>query len=480
MKIKRFVAKDIRQAMRMVKDELGSDAVIMSNRSVEDGVEIVAARDFDEQAIRQNAADEKTATERPVTKAEAQQSKAQVQLPDFQTEKNKLHVVSSSRKKTTQGGQTKQTLNRGTEQYLGYAEKVNMASPAAKKDVAIKKHQYPASQRPARSSKQFNKNIIHQSSSQQSNAIPEQFMQEMRDEIQSLKSAFDSKISEMLQHQKAASNTLPAELIQRLLDMGFSKKLASQVVKTVANQQDIEVAFDKAKALLVDILPVIDDDLLECGGVVALVGPTGVGKTTTIAKLAAQFILKHGASDVALITTDNYRIGAHEQLSTYGRLLDVPVGVASNAEELRELIEGFSDKKLVLIDTAGMSQRDMRLAEQIQTLKQGDVAIENYLVMSAATQYKSMHEIINEFKVFEPKSCILTKLDETVALGSSLSATIEQKIAISFMTNGQQVPEDIYFPNAYVLIEECVAGLEQENDYNELLDAENWVAESYA
>jgi flagellar biosynthesis protein FlhF len=210
------------------------------------------------------------------------------------------------------------------------------------------------------------------------------------------------------------------------------------------------------------------------------VGPTGVGKTTTIAKLAAQFILKHGAGQVALITTDNYRIGAHEQLATYGRLLDVPVRVAANAEELRSHISSFNTKRLVLIDTAGMSQRDMRLAEQIQTLQQEDVPIKTYLVMSAATQYKAMNEIINSFKVFNPESSILTKLDETVVQGSALSASIEQQLPISFMTNGQQVPEDIYFPDAYRLIEQCVAEIDEENDYNETLNYDDWVAEGYA
>ena len=134
-----------------------------------------------------------------------------------------------------------------------------------------------------------------------------------------------------------------------------------------------------------------------------LVGPTGVGKTTTIAKLAAKFILKHGASQVALITTDNYRIGAHEQLNTYGRILDVPVRVASSAEELRNLINGFSDKRLILIDTAGMSQRDMKLVEQINTLQQNELSIRSYLVMSAATEYKAMNAIIKAFSVFDPQ-----------------------------------------------------------------------------
>ena len=149
--------------------------------------------------------------------------------------------------------------------------------------------------------------------------------------------------------------------------MGISTKLSEKIANRFNNASDAKFVFaGKAQEMLAKVLPVADDNLLEAGGIVALVGPTGVGKTTTIAKLAAKFILKHGSKEVALITTDNYRIGAHEQLNTYGRILDVPVRVASSAEELRYLINGFADKRLILIDTAGMSQRDMKLAEQIR------------------------------------------------------------------------------------------------------------------
>jgi len=475
MKIKRFVAKDIRQAMRMVKDELGADAVIMSNKSVDEGVEIVAARDFDEQAIRNNLSSQSSSTQASAAKDTA---KGKIELRDFDAEKNNLHVVSSPRKRATEGVAPKRPLQRNADKYLGYAEKVGVATE--EKNVSIKKQNHHLNpQRPARRTQQFN-NVVREEIKQQSASMPEQFMQEMRKEINDLKLALDTKLSEVSWNQGRQGNSVRDGLLQKLGLMGFSRKLSTKVANRLEGHTDLELAFEKAKEMLVNVLPVIDDDLLENGGVVALVGPTGVGKTTTIAKLAAQFILKHGSGQVALITTDNYRIGAHEQLSTYGRLLDVPVCVATNAEELREHIDSFDDKRLVLIDTAGMSQRDMRLGEQIQTLQQDNVQINTYLVMSAATQYKAMNEIINAFKVFKPKSSILTKLDETVAQGSTLSASIEQQLPISFMTNGQQVPEDIYFPDAYTLIEECVAEIDEENDYNEALSSDSWMAEGYA
>jgi len=474
MKIKRFVAKDIRQVMRMVKDELGADAVIMSNRSVDEGVEIVAAKDFDEQAIHNNINSQSSSLDN------SDKARKDTVLTDFEAEKNKLHIVSSPRKVGADGVIPKRPLKRNIDQYVGYAEKISLASESHKPVMQKQApKQAPKAQKPARTNQQFS-NIVREEIKQKSAVVPEQFMQEMRNEIKALKSVLDSKLSEVSWNQGMQSNPVRIELLHRLADMGFSKKLSTKVANRLDSHKDIDFAFEKAKEMLAKVLPVIDDNLLEYGGVVALVGPTGVGKTTTIAKLAAQFILKHGARQVALITTDNYRIGAHEQLSTYGSLLDVPVRVAANAEELRNHINSFQDKRLVLIDTAGMSQRDMRLAEQIQTLQQEDVPIKTYLVMSAATQYKAMNEIINAFKVFEPESSILTKLDETVAQGSTLSASIEQQLPISFMTNGQQVPEDIYFPDAYTLIEQCAAGLDEDNDYNDTLSYDDWVAEGYA
>ncbi len=471
MKIKRFVAKDIRQAMRMVKDEFGADAVIMSNKSIDEGVEIVAAKDFDETSIHSKL-------NSPATSSVSVKPKKKIELADFEAEKNKLHIVSSSRKVGVDGVVPKRSLQRSIDQYVGYAEKINLAGESNKPKPAIKKS--PVVQRPARATKQFSPALREEIKLQSESVAPEQFMQEMRNEIKSLKSALDTKLSEVSWSQGTKINPVRIDLLRRLADMGFSKKLATKIANRLDSHKDSELAFEKAKDMLAKVLPAIEDNLLEEGGVVALVGPTGVGKTTTIAKLAAQFILKHGANQVALITTDNYRIGAHEQLSTYGRLLDVPVRVAANAEELRSHINSFSNKRLVLIDTAGMSQRDMRLAEQIQTLQQEDVPIKTYLVMSAATQYKAMNEIINSFKVFNPESSILTKLDETVVQGSALSASIEQQLPISFMTNGQQVPEDIYFPEAYSLIEQCAAGVDEENDYNEALNYDDWVAEGYA
>ncbi len=597
MKIKRFFAENIRQAMQMVREELGADAVIMSNRKVDGGVEIVAARDFDEQSVRANTSS-KSEDMQPdyfkPTKSEKQIKK--VDLPDFQAEKNRLHVISSPRKQDdkTFGSST---ARRGIDQYVGYAEKVQLRgnpdavkhhfktpAPAVKPSVPsimIKvpqkkaKPQSAPQREPIHREQMPQREIMYRDELPQRELVPqremyrepimpqardtqsevrteardlrqyfredyhdefEEFLQEegiiddvyapdtmqpsriepvlhdkietpkaepelhkttageekenpseklllqMSKEIKSLRNTVDSRLSSIsfARHaQNPNSTPIRSELLQRLARMSVSKKLSIKIANRFANHTNFDFVFTQAQELLAKVLPLAEDDLLETGGIVSLVGPTGVGKTTSVAKLAAQFILKHGANQVALITTDNYRIAAHEQLNTYGRILNIPVRVASSASELSHLIHSFSDKKLILIDTAGMSQRDMKLIEQINTLKENDLMIKSYLVMSAATEYKAMNEIIDAFHLFKPQAAILTKLDEAATIGSALSSLIEHNLALSFITNGQQVPEDMRHPCARELVAQCVAELDvEDDDYEE--NNEAWVAQGYA
>ena len=469
MKIKRFFAADIRQAMRMVKDELGGDAVIMSNRSVDGGVEIVAARDFDEQVVHKNL--QQVEQENVVTN---QAKLKKLELQDFEVGKKAAHVLSSSRKPNA-GSENSQ--RKKLEQYIGYAEKAQIVSVAPQNEATKIK----LSEKPAWAVGEHQQRPLTEVSKTMPQVVSsEKFMDEMRSEMRELRTLLDKKFTGDAGHIQQNQQPVWNALLERLIENGFSKNLSTKIANRLGSHKQIDLAFTKAQEMLVKIMPIADDNLLEYGGIAALVGPTGVGKTTTIAKLAAQFILKHGSRDVALITTDNYRIGAHEQLSIYGRILGVPVKVANDAEELYRQIHSFSDKRLILIDTVGMSQRDMRLAEQMQTLRQDNLPIKPYLVMSAASQYKSVMEIINAFQILQPQAAILTKLDEAVSQGMALSALIERRLPLSYVTNGQQVPEDIFTPDAEALIRQCAVSSEAEYDYNDNLNQDGWLAENYA
>jgi flagellar biosynthesis protein FlhF len=468
MKIKRFFAADIRQAMRMVKEELGPDAVIMSNRSVDGGIEIVAARDFDEQLIQNKLREQAT---------EPQQAQANrvttVQSPNFQTEKKRPEIPRIGEKKLRDGFTPAPEHNsRGLdERFIGYAEKMQLRSqeelPSVKeiKPAVPAYHgekEKPADKAKATEGKQF--------------TLSDKLLIEMCKDLKSLKAAFDKKMVETGAPNGAQANPVRSHLLQRLADMGLSKKTSMNIANQLSTHANIELAFAKAQEVMAEMLPITQDDLLDIGGIAALIGPTGVGKTTTIAKLAAKFILKHGPSQVALITTDNYRIGAHEQITTYGRILGIPVRVASSSEDLRNLILGLADKRLILIDTAGMSQRDMKLVEQINTLRQSAFSIKSYLVMSAASEYRVMNEIISAFRFFEPQACILTKLDEAVTGGPALSSLIEQNLPVSFVTNGQRVPEDMFSPVAQTLVSHCVAESKSDNGFGDFENYEMFMA----
>ena len=467
MKIKRFFAADIRQAMRMVKEELGADAVIMSNRSVDGGVEIVAARDFDEQVIHKNLKQQQE------DELVAKRLK-KYELPEFAGDEKPAHLLSSARKK---GNEVENPVRRNMDQYLGYAEKVQLASVSAQK--IAEKLKVPEKPAWAASAEAVRKPVMTEAPKPVQHASSDKFMDEMRQEMKDLRTLLDTKLSRIAQLPQPNAEPLRQELLERLMDCGFSKSLSSKVANRLGSQQHINLALAKSQEMLSRVVPIADDRLLELGGIAVLVGSTGVGKTTTIAKLAAQFILKHGSRQIALITTDNYRIGAHEQINTYGKILDVPVRVAGDADELRQHIDSFSDKRLILIDTAGMSQRDLRLAETLKTLQQGDLPIQSYLVMSATTQYKAALEIMDAFQILEPQATILTKFDEAVTKATALSALIERRMPLSFITDGQQVPEDIYAPEADTLIQQCLQQEEAE-PYMDAMNYGNWMAESHA
>jgi flagellar biosynthesis protein FlhF len=229
--------------------------------------------------------------------------------------------------------------------------------------------------------------------------------------------------------------------------------LADQLAGMVPEDIPLHEAWQQIEKLLTQQLQVGDDEIMRHGGAVALLGPTGVGKTTTIAKLAARFAMKHGAEQVALITTDHYRIGAQDQLQTYGRIMGCQVRAVSNVEELGAALYQLRNRRLVLIDTAGMGQRDVRLNEQLDTLIQNSrVKIRHYLVLPATAQRRVLQEAYEHFHRIPLSGCILTKLDESLNLGDVLNVCIQNALPISYVTNGQRVPEDIQLPKVAELV----------------------------
>lgn len=251
-------------------------------------------------------------------------------------------------------------------------------------------------------------------------------------------------------------NPLQVKLMTRLLTAGFSPELA----RSVASNAPAVVEGESAEAWLQDVLAHNlkcvgeADGIVERGGVYALVGPTGVGKTTTVAKLAARYAVRHGTSSLGLITLDSYRVGAHEQLRTYGRILGAPVHLAQDGATLRELLASMQGKRLVLIDTCGISQRDERLAEMMNALATAGTAarpVARVLLLNSASHAETIEDVARAWRAHEAAGAILTKLDEAARIGGALDALLRHKLALFGLTNGQRVPEDWHLGNARLL-----------------------------
>lgn len=244
-----------------------------------------------------------------------------------------------------------------------------------------------------------------------------------------------------------------AALMGELLEAGFSTATARKLAEAVPEDASRIEAREAAGAALDRMMRAhaSDDDVIDRGGVYALVGPTGVGKTTTTAKLAARCVVRHGASRLALITTDGYRIGAQEQLRIYGRILGVPVFSVRDAADLRQTLAGLRNKHMVLIDTMGMSQRDRMVAEQASMLS-GAGDVRRLLLLNATARGDTLDDVARAYAGQDLAGCIFTKVDEAASLAPALDVAVRHGLEIRYLTNGQRVPEDLHLPNrAYLL-----------------------------
>jgi flagellar biosynthetic protein FlhF len=266
----------------------------------------------------------------------------------------------------------------------------------------------------------------------------------MRQEMASIRSLLEHQLSGLMWQEVERREPLRAMLIKRLERMGLSSDLADQLACYIPEETPPNEAWQALLDLVADQVITVDENMLETGGVIALLGPTGVGKTTTIAKLAARAAMEFGPEDIALVTTDTFRIGAHEQLATYGRILGCPVKVAKDADELADILYQLRHRRLILLDTAGMGQRDLRLSEQLDTLMQNSGShIRSLLVLPATSQRRVLQETIEHFRRIPLSGCVLTKLDESLSLGELLCVTIENALPVAYLADGQRVPEDI-------------------------------------
>ncbi|MCD0499934.1 flagellar biosynthesis protein FlhF [Achromobacter sp. MY14] len=281
----------------------------------------------------------------------------------------------------------------------------------------------------------------------------------LEDAISALRGALETRMDGLLWGGRQGTGREPAAaaLFRSLLDAGFSTKLVRTLVDRLPQGLSADAAQAWARNELVTHLPVVaSEDEFLAGGVYALVGPTGVGKTTTLAKLAARCVAREGREQVAMLTTDLFRIGALEQLQIYGRLMGVPAHSVRDAGELRRILAELGNRKIVLIDTTGISQRDRLVAEQATMLCNAGKPVRRLLVLNAASQGDTLDEVAHAYRngVGEDVAgCIITKLDEATRLGAALDTAIRHRLPIHYMSVGQKVPEHMDLARADVLID---------------------------
>jgi flagellar biosynthesis protein FlhF len=469
MKIKRFFAKDMRTALKEVKDELGVDAVIMSNKKLANGVEIVAAVDYDKAAPKTTAPHASAAAPHSANAAEPQ---------------NKPNFVKPAPQRAKPEPQAKvaDSLQALLERQSPRPRSAELASMFSHSGIDTTEHYQQSAAQPRPTNNMFAaeeraaKRPHTQADSLGFDDLDAGFddldtpaadvpatnnsdsaeMLRMREEMNAIRQLLEHQVSGLMQQDMARRDPTRACMIDRLEGMGIENAVAEQMARFVPEDVSRQQGWKALLSMVEDQMQTTNNEILRHGGVYALVGPTGVGKTTTVAKLAALGAQKYGADKVALITTDTYRIGAYEQLATYGRIIGCGVKQVKDANELAEVLYHLRNKRLVLIDTAGMSQRDLRLTEQLNTLMRNQrVDIRSYLVLSATAQINVLQETVRHFKKVQLSGCIFTKLDESLSLGEIISIAIQNRLPIGYLTNGQRVPEDIRVANAEKLVKKA-------------------------
>ena len=406
MNARKFIAVNSREALKLVRIELGPEAVILSNRKVGNNVEIIAMG---------GAELSKLSETKPIEFKTAQQS-IQKGVPPVLTQQVMKQAAVLGAK----------MLDSKTMREIEVVKREEVKStPVQERQVPEKTTlEKPTPEKP----------------------VPDQSA--IMNEIKTMHSMMQEQLACMAWGDMQQRNPNRSALMREMINIGFSPALSRQLLdKMPANA-------DKAwvQKLLCHNLKVAtpNEDVVARGGVYALVGPTGVGKTTTTAKLAARAVVRYGADKVALITTDSYRIGAHEQLKIYGNILGVAVHAVRDTEDLKLTLSGLKHKHLVLIDTMGVGQRDSRVAGQAEMFYVAGV--QRILLLNATSAGNTLDDVVRMYQGSGVVGCIPTKLDEAVTLGTVLDVVVRHKLVMHYIASGQRVPEDLHEINLEYLL----------------------------
>ncbi|HEY0489181.1 MAG TPA: flagellar biosynthesis protein FlhF [Telluria sp.] len=415
MNVKKFTAATSREALRKVRDSLGPDAVILSNRPVDGVVEILAL-----------ASDDAASVSAPAPDTEMAQPRPSLQIP---------------------------------------------AEPFVNRRATAPQDPYATPAAPAFDMAQMSSLMQAAIAHAKDSAAAE--MSGMMEEIRAMRGQMETQLAEISWGATAQREPQKAGVLREMLAAGFSASLSRYLIEKLPAGKDSAESLRWIKTVLNRNLTTLEneDEILEKGGVFALVGPTGVGKTTTTAKLAARCVMRHGPEKLALITTDAYRIGAHEQLRIYGKILGVMVHSVKDEADLRIALKELRNKHTVLIDTVGVSQRDQNVAAQVAMLSESGADVKRLLCLNATSTNETLNEVVRAYQGSGLAGCIMTKLDEAASIGNVLDVIIRQKLNLFYISNGQRVPEDLHLADRGMLVDRAFR-LKREAVATQFSDAE--------
>ncbi len=421
MKIKRYLDKDMRRVLRRVREDQGPDAVILSNRRIDDRIEVIAAIDYDEALVRRALGID------PDVKA-ALDGDTLAKIADDDAMPPRTDTVPD----------------------------------VVATDLAV---QPVAEQRAAQT-------IDVQED------IGREAFREVQEEITSLRNLLETQLSGLVWKDAALRSPQRAQVISNLARIGIAPDVATIVVNRLGPIDAVKSLWHGPLKALAQCIPVRHSDLLDSGGIFALIGPTGVGKTTTIAKIAARYALQHWHDDIALISADAYRIGACEHLTAFANIIGAKVHPAGTSAELADALDRVRGKRLVLIDTEGRSPRDRELADRLAAYGRHKDRVRFFLALSATAQEAGLDEAVRMFNRVPLEGCIVTKIDEAAQLGCILSTLIRHDLPAVWLTDGQRIPEDFHAAERKRLwfVNQAVECLEMSNPQID----ETTMAERYA
>lgn len=507
MQVKRFVAADMRRALELVRQELGPDAIILSSNRIAEGVELLTTMgsDYELKQLQNRPFSESTfapsepllsdgdITPRalanpqprratPVISAAAEHpnaGKSGAQLAD-DIEKARLRMIAArkaeeSAKEFLVGKNT--VVNAGIPRNvpapspkpmvgMSAAEKYPLVDTApVTTPLSSSVQSAPPTATLSKEAISFRETLLKEGRLQESIKgdakmdTPDQSAQltDLQAEIADMRFLLEQQLDRLAGQQSLPTDSpVLASVARRLERLNLPRDVIGKVISACTKTKTLSDAWPDALANLAHQLPINSRDLIEQGGVFAFVGPTGVGKTTTIGKLAARYVLQHGADKVALITTDTYRIAAHDQLRSLARILRVPVRVVDEANPLDAVLRSLRHCSLVLIDTAGFRHGDPHLKAQLKALADQQL-VKTYLVMSCNSQLQMLKASVHAYGEARLQGCVLTKLDETASIGEALGVAIQNRLSIAYTTDGQDIPKNLDVARAHQLVSKAVA-----------------------